>query len=69
MIVSFISISQIYEWITMITIIIWQNKKDLTQAIIELDDEVSKQAYIQNENMKKYIYRACLVLPMIVYGV
>ena len=53
----------------MITIIIWQNKKDLTQAIIELDDEVSKQAYIQNENMKKYIYRACLVLPMIVYGV
>ena len=38
-----INITQIYEWITMVLIMIWQKGKDLTQIIIIMDDNKCHQ--------------------------
>ena len=58
----FISITQIYEWMGLRLIIIWQSTKDLTQAILMLKETTQKQLFLESEQRIEKWWKFCAII-------
>lgn len=62
MLVRIISITQIYEWFVMRMILLWQHKKDLRQAILDLNDPEKRRLFRRRELKYFGVYVVALMV-------
>ena len=61
-----ITFTQMYEWLSMRAIIIWQSSKDLTQALYSLNDENNLISFQKIENKIEKVWLLCCVITFVI---
>ena len=56
MFTKLIQIAQIYEWLSMKQIIIWQSTKDFTEAMLQIKDPEAFSSFLRKELRLKVLF-------------